>query len=105
MRHNKYVCENPVEFSIDGEDLVFTLVDCRPTGKEAIRSILNDYACNYIRSEGIETTVGNYCCNSLPFTFVGNTARLRTTSLSFLASFDSDLLTFDSDVVTFDLEP
>ena len=76
MRHNKYICENPVSVSVDGDTYTFTLNDCRYTSPQVIQHVLNTYAKNYLCEQGLYSRAPKTSCGNLLLTTSGKVATI-----------------------------
>ena len=76
MLHNKYICDNPIQVTREGDLYTFTYLDCRQTSRQVIRSIINEYAYSYFCNEGLLSRVPGIYCGQIPFTFSGNSANI-----------------------------
>lgn len=73
MVHNKYACELPVSVAVTGSVYSFTYLDCRQTGRQVVRSILQAYACEYLAKLGLTEYLMPTCFPKLTFAFSGST--------------------------------
>jgi hypothetical protein len=89
MNHNKYICSDPVSVELDGNVFTFTLNDRRHTNKETIRSILTEFALEYLCDNDIIPD----CCNNLPLVLTGYTATYEFEELSLPLTIDDIPLT------------
>ena len=77
MRHNKYICENPVTVEVSGDTYTFTLVDCRYTSPQVIQNVLNSFAKSYLCEQGLYALAPKTKCGNLLLTTSGKVATIN----------------------------